>query len=138
MQRHGVTLQAHAHIGIAARHQLAAGIVERKLHPRRAGADIDRLRGGLDRRRERPVRIFRHRDHRLGADLDRGHIALRDVDVDAQLADVGYHEHRRAGAAAGIDQRADVGVAGRDHAVERHGDLLVARQRLQPFDIGLA
>ena len=40
--------------------------------------------------------------------------------------------------AAGIDQRADVGVARGDHAVERPGDLLVAGQRFQPFDIGLA
>jgi hypothetical protein len=40
-------------------------------------------------------------------------------------------------AAAGIDQRADVGVARGDHAVERHGDLLVAGQRFQPLDIGL-
>ncbi len=54
MQRHGVALQAHAHIGVAARHQLAAGIVERQLHPRRAGGDIDRLRGRLDRRGEGP------------------------------------------------------------------------------------
>ncbi len=96
MQRHGVALQAHADIGIAARHQLAAGIVERKLHPRRAGTDIDRLRRGLDRRVESPVRIFRHRDHGLGADPDRGHVALGHVDIDPQLADVGDHEHRRA------------------------------------------
>ena len=66
-----------------------------------------------------------------------GHIVLRHVDIDAQLGDVGHHEHRGPRAAAGIDQRADVGVARGDHAVERHGDLLVARQRLQPLDIGL-
>ena len=30
--------------------------------------------------------IFRHRDHGLGADLDRRHVVLRHVDVDAQLA----------------------------------------------------
>ena len=84
------------------------------------------------------VRIFRHRDHGLGADLDRGHVVLRHVDIDAQLGDVGHHEHRRARAAAGIDQRADVGVARGDHAVERHGDLLVAGERFEPLDIGLA
>ena len=96
------------------------------------------MRGGFHRRRERPAWIFRHGDHGLGADPDRGHVGLRNVDVNAQLADVGYYEHRRPGATARIDQRADVGVARGDHAVERHGDLLEAGQRLQPLDIGLA
>ena len=58
--------------------------------------DVDRLRGGLHRRRERAVRIFRHRQHGLRADPDRGHVVLRHVDIDAQLGDVGDHEHRRA------------------------------------------
>src|SRR5438046_5673376 len=40
------------------------------------------------------------------SDPDRGYIGLRNVDIDAQLADIGYHEHRRPGAAARIDQRA--------------------------------
>ena len=53
MQRHGVALQAEADIGIAARHQFAVGVVERELHPRRARTDVDRLRGGLDRRQRR-------------------------------------------------------------------------------------
>ena len=126
------------HIGVAARHQLAGGIIQRQLHPRGARGDIDRLRRGLHRRRKVAVRIFRHRDRGLGADLDRRHVVLGNVDIDAQLGDVGDHEHRRARAAAGIDQRADVGVARGDDAVERHGDLLVAGQRLEPLDIGLA
>ena len=37
VQRHGVALQAEAHIGVAARHQFAAGIIQRQLHPRGAG-----------------------------------------------------------------------------------------------------
>ena len=51
---------------------------------------------------------------------------------------VGDDEHRQPGARAGADQRADVGVALGDDAVERRGDRLVAGQRLQPLDVGLA
>jgi hypothetical protein len=138
MQRHALALQAQPHIGVTARHQFAAGIIEPKLHPRGAGSDVDGLGGGFHRRRKRPARIFRHIDHGLGADPDRRHVSLRNVDIDAQLADIGDHEHRWPRTAAGIDQRADVGVARGDHAVEGCCDLLVGRQRLQPLDIGLA
>ena len=138
MQRHGVALQVQADIGVTARHQFARRIVQRKLHPRGAGGTIDRLRGCLDSGRKRPVRIFRHGERGLGTELDRRHVVLRHVDIDAQLGDVGDHEHRRSRAAAGIDQRADIGVARGDDAVKRHRDLLVAGERFQPFDIGLA
>ena len=35
-ERHAVALQRQAHIGIAARHQLALALSSAKLHPRRA------------------------------------------------------------------------------------------------------
>ena len=137
MQRDHVALQVEAHAGITARHQFAACIVQRQLHARRPRGHVDRLRGRLDGGRKAAARIFRHRQRSLGADPDRGHVVLGHVDIDPQLGDVGDHEHRRPGAAAGIDQRADIGFARGDHAIERHRDLLVARQRFQPFDIGL-
>ena len=83
-----------------------------------------------------PAGIFGNRDLRLGADPDARHVVLRNVDVDAQLADVRDDEHRRAAAAAGIDQRADVGVARRDEAVERRGDALVLLEHSQALEIG--
>ncbi|MFK4559963.1 hypothetical protein ABIF95_002493 [Bradyrhizobium ottawaense] len=137
-ERRGIALEVELHAGIAAGHQLSVRIVEPELHARGAGGDVDGLRGRLHRRLESPVRILGQRDRRLGAYLDRRHVVLGHVDIDAQLGDVGDHEHRRARAATGIDQRADIGVARGDDAVERRGDLLVAGQRFQPLDIGLA
>jgi hypothetical protein len=42
-----------------------------------------------------------------------------------------------AGAAAGVDQGADVGFARGDDAIERHGDILEVGHRLQPIDVTL-
>ena len=52
----------------------------------------------FNRRGKGPVGIFRHRDHGLGADLDRRHEILRHIDIDAQLRDVGNNEQGRTGA----------------------------------------
>jgi len=66
---------------------------------------------------------------------------LRHLHVDAHLVNVGDAEQLRsgaaAGAAAGIDERADVGLARGHHAVERRGDVLEACQRLQAVDVAL-
>ena len=42
-----------------------------------------------------------------------------------------------AAIATGVDEGADISIAGSDHAVERHGDLLVTGERLKPLHIGL-
>ena len=72
----------------------------------------------------------------LGADSDIRHVILRHVDVDPQLAGLGNDEQRRS-AAVGIDQRAEIGVARGDKAVERRGDALVFFQDAKPVEIGL-
>ena len=58
--------------------------------------------------------------------LDAGRQLLRHLHVDPHLVNVGDAEQLRAaaaaGAAAGIDQRADVGLARGHDAVERRGD----------------
>ena len=66
-----------------------------------------------------------------------GHVVLRHVDIDAQLGGVGDDEHRRPAAAAGIDQRADVGGARGDQPVERRDDALVFLKHSQAVEIGL-
>ena len=82
-------------------------------------------------------RDIRGRDHCLGADPDHRDERLRHVDVDAQLAGIGHHEHRRGRAAAGIDKGSQVRFARGDHAVEGRQHILVAGQRLEPVNIGL-
>ena len=62
-------------------------------------------------------------------------VRLRHVDVDAQRVGLREHEQRAAGAAAGIDQVADVDVAPRDDAGERRDDALEALQLAQPLDV---
>ena len=63
---------------------------------------------------------------------DAGGQLLRHLHVDAHLVNVGDAKQLRAaaaaGSAAGIDQRADVGLARGHHAVERRGDVLEAGQ----------
>ena len=61
---------------------------------------------------------------------------LGHLDVDSQTVQVGDFEQLLAGGAR-VDQRADIGLAGRHDAIEGGGDALIGLQRLQPADIGL-
>ena len=122
---------ARLHVGERAGHQRAVGVVDDKLHPRRAGRDVDRLRRSFDRRREGLAGIFRHRDLRLGADLDARHVVLRHVDVGAQPRRVRHDEQRRPAAEPALISAPTSVVRDGDEAVERRDDALVLLQHLQ-------
>ncbi len=66
-----------------------------------------------------------------------GGIGLRDLHIEPQPLRVGNAEQLRTGAASGIDELTDIGIAGGDDAVERRDDPLEARQLTQALDVCL-
>ena len=59
---------------------------------------------------------------------------LRKVSVDAKHVVLDDPEHWRAATGIGVDEIADVDIAGTDGAVKRRADLLETGERLQPID----
>ena len=127
--------QRDLHVGAGQQHAVAVGQRDLDLHRARRG--VDRGRGARDLAAKRLAAQLGLRDDDLLAGLHELRVGLRHVDVDAQRIGLREHEQRAAGAAAGVDQVADVDVAPRDHAGERRDDALEAFELAQPLDVGV-
>jgi hypothetical protein len=92
------------------------------LHRQRAGCGRDGVVSIDEFRVEGHAGTFRHGQPGNEPRLDRCGIALRHVHIEPEAARVRDGEQLGAGAAARIDQRADIGFARGDNTVKRRCD----------------
>ena len=128
----GVGRNRQGGFGVVAGQQFAVGVVGNELGEQGAGAAVDG--GGVADQAclEMLAGVFGHRQFGFEARMDDRRVVLRHRYVEAQLVGVGNVEQLRVAVGIGLDQLADIGVAGGDGAGERRTNGLVAFQRRQP------
>ncbi|CAM2152784.1 hypothetical protein PT2222_290074 [Paraburkholderia tropica] len=136
-QRVRVAVHREMDLGVLAGEQQALLVVDGELHEHRAGSGRDRLVGVHELGVELHAGALGHRERRVHAGLDRRRVALRHAHVDAQRARVRDREEFGTAAAARVDQRAHVGLARGDHAVERRRQTLERFERFQTAHVRL-
>jgi hypothetical protein len=73
----------------------------------------------------------------LASGLDRGELALRHLHIDPQPPDIRDNEQFAAGGPTHVDQRADIGIARRDDAVERRHQARISLHCADPLNVRL-
>src|SRR5579859_769042 len=137
-QEIGIARNLEMHVAIGAGREHAVRILRLQLDQHAARTGLDRIRGRDQGGVELPAGILRQFEHGLEPGAQAGGEGLGHLDIDPDLVQVRDLEQLLPHpAAAVVDESTDVGLAGRDHAVERGDDVLERLERLQPADVGL-
>src|SRR5439155_1445611 len=131
--------QLHVNFSVSACEELTCRIIHRDFNEQCAGTGVDRTCGTNELALEPAIGKFSQSQICRHTGLGHLRIGLRHIDVNAKMVRLGNVKQltARAGAGAGIDQRADIGVAGSDHTAERRINFLKRLQLFQTLHIGV-
>ncbi len=126
--------EGEVHLGIGAGEEFAVGVGDGEFGQEGAAGLVDGAGGGGDFGGEGAAGEGVEGEFGLGAFFDEGGEGLGDLDVDAEGGDLADDEEGRGG--VGLDQVADVGIAGADDAVEGGVDDFEGLEGFEVVDVG--